>query len=110
MALEAHLETEPADMGTVLVTIELPEELAAELGSPEELSARARQALVLDLLRQGEISQGRAARLLGITRWDLLALMARHEIASGPLTAEEAELDVAAARRGMMAAPLDARR
>ena len=92
----------------VTVTIELPEDLAEELGSPDALANRARKVLVLDLLREGEISQGKAASLLGNTRWEILELMARYHIVSGPLTAEEAERDVEAARRGMVAPPVHA--
>ena len=88
----------------VSVTVELPDELVDLLGSLESLAIQTRHALVLDLLRQGRISQGKAATLLGITQWDILELMARHQIVSGPLTAEEAERDVEAARRGMIAA------
>ena len=36
---------------------------------------KAREAFVLELLRQGDISAGRAARLLSISRWDLSDLM-----------------------------------
>ena len=36
---------------------------------------KAREAYVLELLRQGDISAGRAARLLNISRWDLSELM-----------------------------------
>ena len=36
---------------------------------------KAKEAFVLELLRQGDISTGRAARLLNISRWDLLELM-----------------------------------
>lgn len=46
---------------TATITIELPTELVGLLGPPESVSERARQALVLDLLREAEISQGRAA-------------------------------------------------
>jgi len=92
----------------VTVTVELPDELVDLLGSLESLAIQTRQALVLDLLRQGRISQGKAATLLGITRWDILELMARHQIVSGPLTAEEVERDVEAARRGMIAARVHA--
>ena len=36
---------------------------------------KAREAFVLELLRQGDISAGRAARLLNISRWVLSELM-----------------------------------
>ncbi|MBI4505237.1 MAG: UPF0175 family protein, partial [Chloroflexi bacterium] len=42
---------------------------------------------------------GKAAQLLGLTRWDVLDLMARHGITSGPDTAEEMRQDVEQARR-----------
>lgn len=90
------------------VTVELPEELVEEIGSLDALAVQARRALVLDLLRQGRLSQGQVARLLGLTRYDVLDLMAEYQIVSGPLTAEKAQRDLDAARRGMVAAPVDA--
>lgn len=90
------------------VTIELPDELVARLGSSDDLASQARRALILDLLRRGEISQGTTARLLGITRYDLLDLLAAYEIPSGPLTAEEMQQDIENARRYSEAAHADA--
>ena len=94
-------------MASTTVTLDLPDELLALLGSPEVVAARVRETLVLDLLRQARISQGRAAQLLGLTRWDILELMARHAIPSGPESAEEAQRDVEAARLGMRPATVD---
>jgi predicted HTH domain antitoxin len=81
------------------LVVELPDDLVALLGSPEAAAARAKESLVLDLLRGEEISQGKASELLGITRWDVLDLMARYKIESGPKTAEEARQDVEVAER-----------
>lgn len=83
-------------MATRIVPVQLPEELVELLGPPESVAERARLALVLDLLRDAQISQGKAAEILGITRWDILDLMARYRIESGPETEEEmrAELDL----------------
>ncbi len=89
------------------VTLELPEELVALLGSPEAVAARVRESLVLDLLREARISQGRAASLLGVTRWDILELMARHCIPSGPETAEEMRQEIETARRFVRSASID---
>ena len=86
-------------MATRTMTVELPEELVALLGSPEAAAARAREALVLGLLREGRLSQGQAARLLGVTRWDILDLMAAQAIPSGPESGEEMEEEVETARR-----------
>lgn len=76
------------------VTFDLPDELVALLGSPTAAAAKAKEALVLDLLREARISQGKAARLLGITRWDVIDLMARHQIPSGPVTEEEVRQEI----------------
>jgi predicted HTH domain antitoxin len=79
--------------------VELPEELVALLGSPEAVAAKAKEALILELLREARISQGKAAGLLGISRWEMLDLMARHHISSGPESAEEMRQEVEDLRR-----------
>ena len=60
---------------------------------------KAKEAFVLELLRQGDISAGRAARLLNISRWDLSDLM--YEVGISPfddnLTAEELDATVESA-------------
>ncbi len=53
-------------------TLPLDEGLLQHKGDAE---CKAREAFVLELLRQGDISAGRAARLLNISRWDLSELM-----------------------------------
>jgi predicted HTH domain antitoxin len=88
-----------ATVATRALTVELPEELVALLGSPEAGATKARRALVIELLRDGSVSQGQAARLLGVSRWDLLDLMARLGVPSGPETAEEMRQEVATARQ-----------
>ncbi len=87
-------------MNTKTITLELPEELLTSLDSLDGIADRAWKALVLDLLRDAEISQGRAAQLLGVTRYDILDLMALHRIESGPRTAEEMQRDIENARLG----------
>ena len=58
-------------------------------------SAKAKKALVLELLREAVISQGKAAELLRLTRWEILDLMAQYHIPSGPETAEEMRQEIA---------------
>ena len=84
-------------MATATVPAEVSDDLIELLGSAEAVAVEMHRALVLDLLREGRISQGRAALLLGIDRWEPLELMGRLCIPSGPLTPEEAERDVEAA-------------
>ena len=61
-----------------------------------DAECKAREAFVLELLRQGDISAGRAARLLNISRWDLSELM--YEAGISPfddsLTAETLDAEV----------------
>jgi hypothetical protein len=85
----------------------VPRDLVASPDSLEGIKDRAWKALVLDLLRDGTISQGRAASLLGVTRYDILDLMAEYRILSGPLTPEEAELEVEAAWRDLRSTATD---
>src|SRR5687767_10218998 len=92
-------ETIGTTVATKTITLELPEELVGLLGPPDAIAGRVRESLVLDLLRDAQITQGEAALLLGVTRYDILDLMARYAIPSGPETAEEMRQDIENARR-----------
>jgi predicted HTH domain antitoxin len=85
-----------------MLAVEVPEELITLLGSAEQAAAKAQQALVLELLREARISQGRAAELLGLSRWEMLEVMARHHIEAGPLSDAELRRDIEAARRASL--------
>jgi predicted HTH domain antitoxin len=86
-------------MGTRTLSVEVPDELVALLGTPEAAAVRAREALVLDLLRRAKVSQDKAAELLGVSRWDLLELMVEHRVESGPETGEEMAREIEDMRR-----------
>lgn len=60
---------------------------------------KTREAFVLELLRQGDISAGRAARLLNISRWDLSDLMYEAEISpfDDSITTETLDAEVKSA-------------
>ena len=59
---------------------------------------KAKEAFVLELLRHGDISAGRAAKLLNISRWDLSDLMSTAGISPfAELTPEALDAEVAAA-------------
>ena len=56
---------------------------------------KAKKAFVLELLRHGDISAGRAAKLLDISRWDLSDLMSAAGISPfAEVTAEELTTEV----------------
>ena len=56
---------------------------------------KAKEAFVLELLRHGDISAGRAAKLLDISRWDLSDLMSEAGISPfAEVTAEELTAEV----------------
>lgn len=67
---------------------ELPDEILTEL-SVETLTAIAKEALVMQLLREHRLSQGKAAEILGINRWDFLDVMTKYRVPAIDLTPEE---------------------
>ena len=63
-------------------TVELPvPELLTELGyTPEEIRREVPTLLVLKRFRQGTISSGKAAQILGLTRREFLELLAQEGV------------------------------
>ncbi len=72
----------------VEVQLELPDEIAAHLRD-EDLAAKAKEAFTMELLREHEISQGKAAELLGINRHTLFDLMTKYQVPVIDMTPEE---------------------
>jgi predicted DNA-binding protein (UPF0251 family) len=70
------------------VTFELPDEVAPHLRD-EELAAKAKEAFTMELLREHEISQGKAAELLSIDRHVLFDLMTKYQVPVIDMTPEE---------------------
>lgn len=77
------------------VTFTVP---VAEISEAHKAEAErmARQAYVLTLLRQNDISAGRAAELLNVNRWQLAELMSAHGISpfDDSMTREELKREV----------------
>lgn len=72
------------------IQIELPDEIAQLLDpTGSNLDARVREALVLELFREGAISAGKAAELLGISQDAFRELHQRHGIPYFRQTIEE---------------------
>jgi len=57
---------------------------------------KAQEAFVLSLLKQGDISAGRASELLSVDRWQLSEMMSAHGISpfDEQITREELEREV----------------
>ena len=66
-------------MSMRILEIEYPDDLLSGIDEPH-LRTLAREALYAKLYEQGIISSGRAAELLGITRWDFLDLLGRYGV------------------------------
>ncbi|HEY0602677.1 MAG TPA: UPF0175 family protein [Herpetosiphonaceae bacterium] len=72
------------------VTVQLDEELAALLsGSNQPLQQTARELIVLELYRRGTISSGKAAQLLGMSRFDFVQHASRLGIPFLDMTEDE---------------------
>ena len=78
------------------VEVEYPDEALASGLDEAQIKALAREALYVRLYEQGALSSGRAATLLGMTRWEFLDLLGRYGVSYFD---ESADLD-AELRRG----------
>jgi predicted HTH domain antitoxin len=75
------------------VEFELPDEVVAQFHGTE-MAVKAKEALVMELLREHHISQGKAADILGISRHDLFDLMTKYQVPVIDLTAEELDAEL----------------
>jgi predicted HTH domain antitoxin len=75
------------------VEFELPDEVAAPLHEAE-MAMKAKEALVMELLREHHVSQGKAAEVLGMSRHDLFDLMTKYQVPVIDLTAEELDAEL----------------
>lgn len=66
-------------MGMRSLEIEYPDDVLDAMTEPQ-LRTLAREALYTRLYAQGLLSSGRAAELLGISRWDFLDLLGRYGV------------------------------
>ena len=71
------------------IVLEFPVEFPEEGALNKKALKRGKEAIVLELLREGKISQGKASALLEISRHDLFDLMAKHDIPMADFPPEE---------------------
>ena len=79
-------------------TIQLPKVLFDYWKRKKVAEKKITQTLVLELVKEGEMTQGKAAELLNISRWDLMGLMARYNVPTANFDTHELERQVEDAR------------
>lgn len=77
-----------------IIEIAIPDEMINLLGSEEQASKEAKEALVLDLVRRGKVSRAKAAELMGISLWDLPELLHKYRIPWFDYTQEDLQKDL----------------
>jgi len=66
-------------MSTLTVSLDVPRDLLGALEVPrEQLEARLRELIALELFREGRISSGKGAELLGLSKLEFIQLLAQH--------------------------------
>ena len=74
-------DRQPNQMSTITLSLNLPQELIPILEANEaELEGRILELIVLELVRQQRISTGKAAELLGISKWEFVQLLGQNNI------------------------------
>lgn len=72
------------------ITFELPDHIGEHLATiVRDLDAAAKEAAVVELYRQGQLSHGALAECLGLSRAEADAVLARHNVTDDLLSAEE---------------------
>lgn len=85
----------PARSKMCRLTVELPERVARLLGpSPEGAARHLMELAVVELFRRGDLSGGKSAELLGLTRAVWLDLLVRHDVPHTEVTEESLEQDL----------------
>lgn len=80
-------------MDTLDVTVTLPKSILGTAGVREaDLDRVLRESLAVEWYRLRRVSLGRAAEIAGVDRWEMLALLAKHDVSLN-YTAAAAEQD-----------------
>ena len=83
-------------MAETILEIRIPSSLLQHGLSRDEVERRVNQWLVLSLFTEERLSSGKAARLLGISRIQFLALLRQHGIAYVDYSEDELNEEFAA--------------
>ncbi len=83
-------------MTTVTVAVELPRDLLGALEVPQtQIEARLRELIALELFREGRISCGKGAEILGISKMAFIQLLSQHGVDYFTASPEELKAEVA---------------
>ena len=83
-------------MSTLTVALELPRDLLGALEVPQtQIEAHLRELIALELFREGRISSGKGAELLGISKLAFVQLLSQHGIDYFTESPEELKAEVA---------------
>jgi predicted HTH domain antitoxin len=82
-------------MNTVTIELELPRDLLGALEVPQtQMAARVRELIALELFREGRISSGKGAELLGISKLAFVQLLSQRGIDYFTESSEELKAEV----------------
>jgi predicted HTH domain antitoxin len=81
------------------VALDLPRDLLGALDIPRsQLETRLRELIALELFREGRISSGKGAELLGVSKLEFVRLLAQNQVAYFTEAPEELKAEIAEAQ------------
>lgn len=82
-------------MNDLTVSLQVPRDLLETLDvSENQMAGQLLELVALELFRQGRISTGKGAELLGISKWGFVQILSRHNIPYFTDSPEELEWEV----------------
>jgi predicted HTH domain antitoxin len=82
------------------ITIQIPDDVLPFWETENRLVRTLSYLSVVELVREGKLSAGKASELLELTRWELMDLLARHDVPTVNFSKEELEQQLADAIKG----------
>lgn len=87
-------------MNTVSIHVSFPRDLLGALDVPEvQVEKRLQELIVVELVREGRISTGKGAELLGISKWSFIQMLAERGVDYFTESPEELAAQVADLQR-----------